>query len=374
MSPMQLYVWSPALNAPSIDPKCIIIQAYLRLLKVDFTVVHANDPQYSPTGELPLLKDGSTWIAGVDRIISHLAKRGLDGNRDLSPEEKAEYLAYSALVQEKLYDCLLFTWYADMTNFIKNIRPTYAKILPFPSRYLVPIQLKKSAKARLAKYNVEIKDDDKGAPQNEVEEMKELQRSGWHYMYRLVRETYGILDSQLDDKQFMFGDRPTTLDCIVFGQLALHIYPNLSHRRLQHILTTEYPRLAQYCDRIKNLYFSSEQPQSEISEDVPSMWRTLWNNPKAFLSNIKDDVTSYMGNQEEDGEKKEKSQAQLEFERKRIWSIAGGVTFLLAYIIYNGIVSVEFGEEEEEEYEYVDDDDVAGADYDYEDDILEEEL
>ena len=76
----------------------------------------------------------------------------------------------------------LFTWYADMTNFIKNIRPTYAKILPFPSRYLVPIQLKKSAKARLAKYNVEIKDDDKGVPQNELEEMKELQRSGWHYV------------------------------------------------------------------------------------------------------------------------------------------------------------------------------------------------
>ena len=161
----------------------------------------------------------------------------------------------------------------------------------------------------------------------------------------------------------------------MFGQLALHIYPDLSHRRLQHILKTEYPRLAQYCDRIKDLYFSSEQPQSEVSEDVPSMWRTLWNNPKKFLSNIKDDVQSYMGNQEEDGEEKKKSQAQLEFERKRIWSIAGGVTFLLAYIIYNGIVSVEFGDDDEEEYEYeYADDDIAGGDYDYEDDILEEEL
>ncbi|KAI9489236.1 outer mitochondrial membrane transport complex protein-domain-containing protein [Zychaea mexicana] len=353
MSTMQLYVWSPALNAPSIDPKCIIVQAYLRLLEVDFTVVHANDPQYSPTGELPLLKDGSTWIAGVNRIISHLAKRGLDGNRDLSPEQKAEYIAYSAMAQEKLYDCLMFTWYADMTNFIKNIRPTYARILPFPSRYLVPIQLKKSAKARLAKYNVEIKDDDKGLPQNEVEEMKELQRSGWHYMYRLVREAYGVLDTFLGDKEFMFGDRSTTLDCIVFGQLALHLYPDLAHRRLQHILTTEYPRLARYCDRIKDMYFVSEQPQSGASEDVPSMWRTLWNNPRSFLTTIKDDAMSYMGNQEE--EKKKKSQAQLDFERKRIWSIVGGVTFLLAYVIYNGIVSVEFGDEEEyDDYVYND--------------------
>lgn len=48
---MQLYVWSPALDAPSIDPKCIVVEAYLRLLEVNFTIVYANDPQCSPTGE-----------------------------------------------------------------------------------------------------------------------------------------------------------------------------------------------------------------------------------------------------------------------------------------------------------------------------------
>lgn len=78
-----------------------------------------------------------------------------------------------------------------MTNFVKNIRPTYAKILSFPSRYLVPIQLKKNAKARLAKYSVEITDDDKGLPQNEVEEMKELQRSGWHYVSYILNQRRG---------------------------------------------------------------------------------------------------------------------------------------------------------------------------------------
>lgn len=58
-------------------------------------------------GELPLLKDGTTWVAGVDRILAHLAKRGLDGNRELSPEQKAEYLAYSAMTEEKLMDCMV---------------------------------------------------------------------------------------------------------------------------------------------------------------------------------------------------------------------------------------------------------------------------
>ncbi|KAI9362324.1 outer mitochondrial membrane transport complex protein-domain-containing protein [Pilaira anomala] len=349
MSNMQLYVWGSAFNAPSIDPKCIVIEAYLRLVKQEYTVVTCNDPQTSPTGELPLLKHGAVWVAGADRILSHLVKLGKDANKDLTPEQKAEYFAYATLVQEKLYDCMLYTWYADSANFIKNVRPTYATLLSFPSRYLVPIQLKKNAKARLAKYNVEITADDAGLPQNEKEEMKELLKTGWHHMYQLARNTYDTLQTQLDDKEYMFGETATTLDCIIFGYLSLHLYPDLAHKRLQHILTNEYPQLASYCDRIKSLLFSEEQQiESEPSEDVPSLWRTFLNNPTGFLGTVKDDVVSYMGNNEE---KKEKSKSQIDFERKRIWSIAGGITFFLAYVIYNGIVSIDIRDDDDEEYE-----------------------
>lgn len=62
------------------------------------------------------------------------------------------------------------------------IRPTYAKLLSLPSRYFIPIQLKKNAKARLLKYDVEIISDDVTLPENEQEEMKELQRTGWHHV------------------------------------------------------------------------------------------------------------------------------------------------------------------------------------------------
>ena len=79
MSPIQLYVWSPALNAPSIDPKCIIIQAYLRLLEVDFTVVHANDPQYSPTGN----KRKIFFFSCITRKINHGAFRTNNNDKTL---------------------------------------------------------------------------------------------------------------------------------------------------------------------------------------------------------------------------------------------------------------------------------------------------
>lgn len=170
-------------------------------------------------------------------------------------------------------------------------------------------------------------------------------------MFQLARETYSILQSQLGEQDYMFGDNATTLDCIVFGYLALHLYPDLSHRRLQHILTNEYPALARYCNRMNQLLFQQESLESEAAEDVPSLWRTFKNNPMGFLGTVKDDVVSYMGT-ETDEDKKEKSKSQVDFERKRIWSIAGGVTFFLAYVIYNGIVSIDLSGEDEEDYEY----------------------
>lgn len=93
MTSLQLYVWGSALNAPSIDPKCIVVESYLRLINQEYTIVRCNDPHMSPTGELPLLKDGAVWVAGVDRILTHLSNHKKDSNADLSPEQKANYLA-----------------------------------------------------------------------------------------------------------------------------------------------------------------------------------------------------------------------------------------------------------------------------------------
>ncbi|KAI8990315.1 Tom37 C-terminal domain-containing protein [Pilobolus umbonatus] len=361
MTAMQLYVWGPILNVASIDPKCVVIESYLRLIKQEYDIVYCNDPQMSPTGELPLLKDKQVWVAGVDRILNHLMKRGKDANEGLSEEQRAEYVAYSSLAQEKLYDCMLYSWYADSTNFIQCIRPTYADLLSFPSRYIVPIQLKKTAKARLSKYNVEITADDVGLPNNEKEELKDLMKSGWHQMYSIARDTYGILNTQLSDRDYMFGDRPSTLDCVVYGYLALHVYPNLPHGRLQHIITTEYPKLTEYCNRMKDLLFKEENnpKEAEASDDVPSVWRTFKNNPVVFVHTVKDDFMSYMGKK---NDKPEKSQEQIEFDRKRIWSIAGAVTFFLGYVIYNGILSISIIDDEEEGEFYEDNDNV------YEDD------
>ncbi|KAI9284463.1 Tom37 C-terminal domain-containing protein [Umbelopsis sp. AD052] len=349
---LQLYVWGPALDVPSIDPSCVAVEAYLRATNANFTVVYANDPQLSPTGQLPLLKDGPVWVAGASRILSHLSKKGHDGNASLSAEQVADSLAYISLIEEKLYDCMLFTWYADQTNFVKTIRPTYAKLLPFPTRYFVPIRLRNNAKARLEKYEVEIKDDDDSQlATSETDDLKKLMETGWHHMYTLARDTYKVLDAKLGEKDYFFGDKPSTLDCLAFGYLSLHMYPMLPHHRLRIILTTEYPRLSLFCDRFKKAYFTEPLPQSESATEIPTLWKSFTNSPVEFFSSIKSNIIGQSG---EEKKEEKKSDAQLDFERKRIWSIAGAVTLFLGYIIMNGIVSIELGDDsgDYEEGEY----------------------
>lgn len=131
----------------------------------------------------------------------------------------------------------------------------------------------------------------------------------------------------------------------------------LPHHRLRIILTTEYPRLALFCDRFKKAYFTEPLPQSESASDMPTLWKAFTQNPMEFFSSIKSNI---IGKPQEKKEEK-KSEAQLDFERKRIWSIAGAVTVLVGYIIMNGIVSIEiddgsaeYEDEDEEYYEQAD--------------------
>ncbi|CAG8837156.1 8857_t:CDS:1, partial [Cetraspora pellucida] len=135
---------------------------------------------------------------------------------------------------------------------------------------------------------------------------------------------------------------PSSLDAIVYGYLALHIYPELPNSELSTILNTECPRLARFCERMKDQL--SSRPISQLKDiNLPSFFSDLFSSPSTWFSHniwrtkIKET-------------KKEKSEAQTTFERKRNLSIVGAVCFVVGYVAWNGIVSIEFGNKENEEY------------------------
>ncbi|CAG8816077.1 24260_t:CDS:2, partial [Cetraspora pellucida] len=88
-----LYIWGSSWGLPSIDPACLSVISYLQLVSDEWKVIECSNPNVSPTGELPILKDGLNWITGVHNIINHLKKNGLNADENLTDKHKADSLA-----------------------------------------------------------------------------------------------------------------------------------------------------------------------------------------------------------------------------------------------------------------------------------------
>ncbi|KAG0269496.1 Metaxin-3 [Actinomortierella ambigua] len=331
----ELYIWGNAHDLPTTDPQCMVILSYLSIVSDEYKIIECNDPQLSPNGELPMLHDGKNWISGTSRIISYMKKIGYDADEHLTPEQKAKVTAYTALIEDKLNDSILFSWFADSENFLGWTRPTFARLLSFPARYMLPLQLRKNAIRRVEKYGGaihghELIDNEKTA------------------IYDNARDCYRALERMLKTQDFFFGDRPCTLDAMAFGYMSLQLFPEIPNPRFAMIITTQYPRLAEFCERMRSECFANLPNPSSPSEESP-FFHNIFSAGNQWFRNTFFSPKSVMTSAEEAEEEKtkEKTPEEKDFELKRIYAVTFGVVAMVAYIIVNGLVVI--GDEEEEE-------------------------
>ncbi|KAF9291037.1 metaxin 1 [Mortierella alpina] len=334
------------LSLPSIDPQCLALIAYLNITGYeDYSIVECNDPALSPTGELPMLHDGKNWIGGANRILAYLSKTGHNADKRLSKEMVAKSVSYQALVDENLADTILFSWFADSENYISTIRKTYSDLLPFPSRYYVPTQMKKSAIQRVQKYGGRIESSGSS-----------LVNTSQTQIYDIARDCYRVLNRRLGEQDFFFGDAPTTLDAKVFGYLALQMYPEIPNRRFGMILESQFPRLARYCDRCRERFLSGIPKPVSTAEAItaatavqaeggsasnPFMYAGEW------LKNTFQFGTTPLGSTRTT---KEKSAEERDFARKRVLAVGLGLVAMVAYVIGNGLIVIGTEDDEEDGY------------------------
>ncbi|KAG0005176.1 hypothetical protein BGZ79_006514 [Entomortierella chlamydospora] len=352
----ELYIFGEAFGLPSIDPQCLALIAYLNIvLPNEYTIVACNDAALSPTGELPMLHDGKNWIAGTNRIITYLSKKGHSADEKLSRESKAKSVSYQALVDEALTDALLFSWFADSENFVGATRKAYSDLLSFPGRYYIPTEMKKKAVRRAQKYGGTI-----------VSGGSALANADHTEIYDVARRCYGVLNRQLGKQNYFFGDdQPTTLDAKVFGYLALQIYPEIPNPRFRMILTSQYPRLAAYCDRCRDTFLANvpKALPSTTALQISSLLLPTFSNPFPSLTSWVRGKESSGNDSEKDDDKessksKEKPAEQRDFERKRIAAIGLGVLAMIGYVIINGLISIKIGKDDEEDGVWIEVDEV----------------
>ncbi|CAG8662010.1 7231_t:CDS:2, partial [Ambispora leptoticha] len=222
----------------------------------------------------------------------------------------------------------LFSWYGDLKNFVQVIRPMYGKLLPLSVRYILPIQMLNNAKTRLEKYGI-------------FESLYEVDEN--YKIYQIARKSYKALYEKLGENNYFFGSSPTTLDAIVYGYLALHLYPELPNPMLSVILKREYSRLSQFCDRMRSSQILQTPLKILPTFSLPSLFTGFLLSRRTWF------IDRYWKPVESDKSKVEKSSAQIEFERKRTIAICGAIIFMTVYVIWNGIITIEVVDDSKKE-------------------------
>ncbi|KAJ3382484.1 metaxin 1 [Lobulomyces angularis] len=331
---LELFVWGKGYNNESFDPFCLSVITYLTFLNVPFVLNNENNPQLSPTGTFPFLRDGSTIICGTLNIFNYLKKKGHDLDHHLSSKQAAESLAYSTLIEENLHLALLYNWFLETDNYLKNTRPWFSRNYPFVLRYQMPSRLQKNATVRLSGMRF-VDVSGKKTPEVYVE----------------AKNIYENFTKKLGNNEYIFGSKPSSLDAILYSHLAIHSYPSLATPTLFSILTFNFPNLINYVEKIKTIYFENNWKENLVtySPITKNFFLRLLENPKLTITE-----TFFSNKYTNTNDQKNVAEMELvKAARLRLAFVLGSLGFFVGYVLRNDCFSAPI-EEEENDDEYDD--------------------
>lgn len=250
-----LYKWSGHSGLPSLTAASLQTEAYLRFAKVDFCVQDCSSASSSPTGVIPAVDTGSDIpaatelgdLAAARAILAALAKSNtVNLDAGLSPAQRAELLAFVTLVTARLDVATHYTTWLEPRGFREFRKAAYGSALPFPLSYLVPWSQRAEMKRLLG----------------HVDGFKAYQDT--------VQALSAVSDRlRASSGRFFFGDRPSSLDALLFGHMAFYKHSPVAAPVLRDKVDHD-PMLSRYVDGILSDFFSTEMPPPPA--DDPSTW------------------------------------------------------------------------------------------------------
>lgn len=153
---------------------------------------------------------------------------------------------------------------------------------------------------------------------------------------RLADNLYTISESKLSKSQFLLGNKATSIDCLAFGQLALHLFPPVPNNFLAKTLKQSYPRTWKYIVDFRTEIFEHGSlnivPVSAFSTAalLQSIWRELAGPAKI----TKEDT-------EGSAEKSELVRRQW---RSKAAFVTGAVALLIGFVLTNNMITFDIEE------------------------------
>lgn len=212
------------------------------------------------------MRQGDVTETKVANIFSYLRQQNLGCDFNLSNKQSADVVAFISMMEEKLLPALLHTWWIDSQAYVDVTRPWYAKASPFPLNLFVPGSRQKWANKR-----VFVGKGSENISETDVEAK----------IYKDARECLNNLAHKLGEKDYFFGNSPSSLDAVVFGYVAPLLKAPLNTNQLINHLK-QCDNLGLHCSRILRLYFPLSEEEMEKKRKQEERKQKESENTKEF--------------------------------------------------------------------------------------------
>ncbi|KAJ3074183.1 metaxin 1 [Podochytrium sp. JEL0797] len=232
-----LYVFNRT-GSTSQEVNSLIMQSVLAFAGYPHVIRECHEPDQSPSGQLPyLLTTAGKALAGRE-IIDEVMDKVPDFGSQFSPVEKADSLAFAALGESKLHFGLLYDLWYNPQNCEKVAFPKYANDHPWPLTHILPRIKRWEQLDWMLKQRVSINKDE---------------------ILGDVKSALSAYSAQLDQKEYLFGSKPSLADATLFAYLHILLStftsPAGSHSNVRDIIK-RHDNLIQYSRRIWSTWFN----------------------------------------------------------------------------------------------------------------------
>lgn len=209
--------------------------------------------------------------------------------------------------------------------------------MSFPRNYIIPVSRHREALLRIQDLGFE--GPAQNTPQGLFGSSKKAELRQQKRMIRIqsmADELYSVIETMLSKTQFLLGNKATSIDCLVFGHLALHLFPAVPNAFLATALKESYPRTWKYLVDFNTKVFDNNPlniiPQPTFS--ASALLRSIWHEVVGHRP-----VT---GKTDFDTPK-QSEQAKREWRAKATFA-TGLAAVLIGFVLSNNLVVFDLGD------------------------------
>lgn len=176
------------------------LEGFLRIANIPYQVIEISDPNKGPKGKLPYINDNGVIIGDSELIMDYLESK-LDFNVDghLGSQQKAMQHAFIRTLDEHLYWALVYSRWADESNWKTFKRYLFADIPP-PISTLIAKKVRKQILNQLHQQGIG--------------------RHSCEDIYKKAIKDIEQLSQLLGDHQWFGGDYVSKLDLTALSYLS----------------------------------------------------------------------------------------------------------------------------------------------------------